>query len=154
MVKIYQYIRGHRGRTWWVKTASVACCSCFTISSLFESRRMPAKPVPRQHGVNGVYLGGEWLDIEECAEKFNIKDGSHQDCLNRGQCKTCPRSRSKTVAAKGDGSYDVIIIGAGCIGASIARELSKSKLSVLVLESADDITQGATKVSQISHPDP
>ena len=115
---------------------------------------MPPKPVPRQHGVNGVYLGGEWVDIEECAEKFNIKDGSHQDCLNRGQCKTCPRSRSKTVAAKGDGSYDVIIIGAGCIGASIARELSKSKLSVLVLESADDITQGATKVSQISHPDP
>ena len=41
----------------------------------------------------------------------------------------------------GDGTYDVIIICAGCIGASIARELSKSKLSVLVLEAADDITQ-------------
>jgi len=40
---------------------------------------------------------------------------------------------------------DVIIIGAGCIGASIARELSKFQLSVLVLESADDVTQGATK---------
>lgn len=40
---------------------------------------------------------------------------------------------------------DVIIIGAGCIGASIARELSKYQLSVLVLEAADDITQGATK---------
>ena len=110
---------------------------------------MPPVNVPKQHGVNGVYLGGDWVEIEECAEKFNIKNGSHEDCLNKGQCKTCPRSRSKHIAVKSDGSYDVVIIGAGCIGASIARELSKSKLSVLVLESADDITQGATKVSLV-----
>ena len=110
---------------------------------------MPPVNAPKQHGVNGVYLGGEWLEIEECAEKFNIKNGSHEDCINKGQCKTCPRSRSKHIAAKRDGSYDVIIIGAGCIGASIARELSKSEVSVLVLESADDITQGATKVRSI-----
>lgn len=46
---------------------------------------------------------------------------------------------------KSDGSYDVIIIGAGCIGGAIARELSKTKCSVLILEAADDVTQGATK---------
>jgi L-2-hydroxyglutarate oxidase LhgO len=57
----------------------------------------------------------------------------------------CPRSRSRLSAAKEDGSYDVIIVGAGCVGAAIARELSRYSLSVLVLESADDVTQGATK---------
>eukprot|EP00947_MAST-08B_sp_MAST-8B-sp1_P005805 g5805.t1 len=42
-------------------------------------------------------------------------------------------------------TYDVIIVGAGCIGSAVARELSKTKASVLVLECADDVTQGATK---------
>jgi len=32
-----------------------------------------AGPEPRQHGVKGVYLAGEWVDIEDCAERFNIK---------------------------------------------------------------------------------
>ena len=38
-----------------------------------------------------------------------------------------------------------MIIGAGCIGAAVARELAKTKASVLLLEAADDVTQGATK---------
>ena len=49
-------------------------------------------------------------------------------------CSTCPRSRSKNSAAKEDGTYDVIVIGAGCIGGAIARELSKTTASVLLLE--------------------
>lgn len=91
------------------------------------------------HGEGGAFVGGKWVDIEDCDKKFAISDGSCKDC------KACPRSRSHTVAIKPDGSYDVIIIGAGCIGASIARELSKTNASVLVLEAADDVTQGATK---------
>jgi len=82
------------------------------------------------------------MNIEDCAEHFNIKNGSG-NCGNN--CATCPRSRSKNVSAKSDGSYDVVIIGAGCIGAAIARELSRYSLSVLMLESGDDVTQGATK---------
>jgi L-2-hydroxyglutarate oxidase LhgO len=38
-----------------------------------------------------------------------------------------------------------VIIGAGCVGSAIARELSKTQSSVLLLEAADDVTQGATK---------
>lgn len=102
---------------------------------------------PRQHGVKGVYVGGEWVDIEDCGKKFSIEGGSH--CSSNGQdlskCAACPRSRSHNSAAKADGTYDVVIIGAGCIGTSIARELSKTTASVLVLEAADDVTQGATK---------
>lgn len=96
-----------------------------------------------QHGVRGVYYGGDWLEIEDCASKFNIQNGSGNACEQ--SCEKCPRSRSRNSAAKPDGSYDVVIIGAGCIGAAIARELSKSSVSVLLLEAADDVTQGATK---------
>ena len=41
--------------------------------------------------------------------------------------------------------YDVVIIGAGCIGSAIARELSRYELKILLLEAADDVSQGATK---------
>lgn len=103
---------------------------------------MPPKraEAPKQHGVKGAYVGGEWVDIEDCEKKFYTKDGS---CS--GHCEACPRSRSRNAAAKGDGSYDVVIVGAGCVGGAVARELSKYQLSVLLLEAADDVTQGATK---------
>ena len=56
---------------------------------------------------------------------------------------TCKEtSRCKAMA---EDEYDVVIVGAGCVGCSIARELSKYALKVLVLEAADDVTQGATK---------
>ncbi len=101
--------------------------------------------VPKnQHGVGGAYVGGDWVNIEDCDKLFNIKNGSSRGACG-GDCSVCPRSRSHGSAAKSDGSYDVVIIGAGCIGSAIARELSKTKTSVLLLESADDVTQGATK---------
>ncbi len=42
---------------------------------------------------------------------------------------------------------DVIIIGAGIIGTSIARELSKYKVKVLILEKGTDVSMGATKAN-------
>ncbi|MGK0469473.1 FAD-dependent oxidoreductase, partial [Clostridium sp.] len=39
--------------------------------------------------------------------------------------------------------YDVVIIGAGVIGASIARDLSRYNLKVALLEKEDDVTTGA-----------
>lgn len=43
--------------------------------------------------------------------------------------------------------YDVIIIGAGAVGCGTARELSKYKLKVLVLEKGHDICSGASKAN-------
>ncbi len=43
--------------------------------------------------------------------------------------------------------YDVIIIGTGACGASIARELSKTKLSVLCLEKSNDVGNATTKAN-------
>ncbi|SKB89850.1 glycerol-3-phosphate dehydrogenase [Lachnospiraceae bacterium] len=44
-------------------------------------------------------------------------------------------------------TYDVIIIGAGVSGAASARELSKYKLNVCVLEKAEDVCSGTSKAN-------
>lgn len=95
------------------------------------------------HGDGGAYVGGSWVDIEDCNDSFNMRSSG---CPDAGEkCASCPRSRSRHSAAKPDGSYDVVIIGAGCVGSAVARELAKTSASVLLLEGADDVTQGATK---------
>ncbi len=43
--------------------------------------------------------------------------------------------------------YDVAIIGAGVIGCSIARELSKYNLDIVVLEKEPDVATGTTKAN-------
>lgn len=42
---------------------------------------------------------------------------------------------------------DVIIIGSGIVGSSVARELKKYDLDILVLERASDVCEGATKAN-------
>lgn len=47
---------------------------------------------------------------------------------------------------------DVIVIGAGIMGAAVSRELSKYNLNVLVLEKENDVSNGTTKAnSSIIH---
>ncbi|MGL4425875.1 MAG: NAD(P)/FAD-dependent oxidoreductase, partial [Cetobacterium sp.] len=43
--------------------------------------------------------------------------------------------------------YDVLIIGAGIVGTGIARELSKYKLKVAVLEKDTDVSNETTKAN-------
>lgn len=48
--------------------------------------------------------------------------------------------------------YDAVIIGAGVIGLSIARELSRYDLNICVLEKEIDVAMGTTKAnSSIVH---
>ena len=42
---------------------------------------------------------------------------------------------------------DVIVVGAGVVGCSIARSLSRYSLSVRVLEAGSDVAEGATKAN-------
>lgn len=95
-------------------------------------------PTGKQHGKGGVFYGGSWLDIEDCAGTFVT-----ENCASCEHKTACPRSQSRN--ATFDTDYDVMLIGAGCIGAAIARELSKYKLKILWVEAADDVSQGATK---------
>ncbi len=43
--------------------------------------------------------------------------------------------------------YDVVIIGAGIVGASIFRELTKYDLSVLTVEKENDVCMGSSKAN-------
>ena len=43
--------------------------------------------------------------------------------------------------------YDVVIIGGGILGCLTARELTRFRLSVLVVDQAPDIAEGATKAN-------
>eukprot|EP00485_Elphidium_margaritaceum_P004617 CAMPEP_0202708488 /NCGR_PEP_ID=MMETSP1385-20130828/20681_1 /ASSEMBLY_ACC=CAM_ASM_000861 /TAXON_ID=933848 /ORGANISM="Elphidium margaritaceum" /LENGTH=716 /DNA_ID=CAMNT_0049367473 /DNA_START=13 /DNA_END=2163 /DNA_ORIENTATION=- len=95
----------------------------------------------RVHGNKGVYCGGEWIPIEECAEWQCPKQcqNNHDAVLKKTQ------NAELTIDDDENIMYDVAIIGAGCVGSCIARELSKYQLKVLLLERDDDVTQGATK---------
>jgi L-2-hydroxyglutarate oxidase LhgO len=90
------------------------------------------------NGSEGAFVGGTWMDLEECATHFSVSNGSG--------CPGCaPPPRSRSHKSTPSGTYNVIVIGAGAIGCSIARELSKTNARVLLLDAADDVTQGATK---------
>jgi glycerol-3-phosphate dehydrogenase len=43
--------------------------------------------------------------------------------------------------------YDVCIIGAGVVGCAVARELSRFRLRILLVERSDDVGTGATKAN-------
>ena len=51
------------------------------------------------------------------------------------------------VLSGGISLYDVIIIGCGITGAAAAFHLSKYKLSICVLEGANDVSCGTTKAN-------
>ena len=105
------------------------------------------------HGQGGVYNAGDWVPIEECDAKVNA-DPTNRD-FRCGDCSTCPSKRpgadaSDTAhgfndASRDSNEFDVVVVGAGCIGGCVVRELSKYNLRVLLVEKADDVTQGATK---------
>ena len=43
--------------------------------------------------------------------------------------------------------YDILIIGAGVIGAMCARELAKYKLNIGIIEKNNDVASGTTKAN-------
>jgi glycerol-3-phosphate dehydrogenase len=71
-------------------------------------------------------------DIEDLGT--NCNSSCERDC---GKSKK--RDFDETVL------HDVVIIGGGAIGCSIARELSKYQLDVVLLEKSSDVSQGASK---------
>jgi hypothetical protein len=114
-------------------SAHVFCEGILRVLQIWYRQDMlaSASDKPRQHGVKGVYYAGHCLDIKDC-------HGTFDHVANCGTCEhetACPRSRSRNSAAKASRDdpnetattaktpevYDICIIGAGCIGAAVAR---------------------------------
>ncbi|MDQ0792617.1 FAD-dependent oxidoreductase [Streptomyces sp. B1I3] len=47
----------------------------------------------------------------------------------------------------GDGTYDVTVVGAGVVGAAIARELAGHRLRTALVEASDDVGNGTSKAN-------
>lgn len=92
------------------------------------------------HGTKGCYYGGKWVDVEDLSDVVHT---CHEE--NAGVKANFCRSMSANSKGREGHVYDIIIIGSGCLGGSVARELSRTNASVLILEAADDVAQGATK---------
>lgn len=51
------------------------------------------------------------------------------------------------MCGEGENVYDITIIGAGVVGASIARELSRYSIRICLIEKEEDVTTGASKAN-------
>ncbi|RLG44144.1 MAG: FAD/NAD(P)-binding oxidoreductase [Thermoproteota archaeon] len=88
-------------------------------------------------GVEGVVNDVEW-------------EGMPRDRWERLQaCRdTYMRMKDKPI-----GSFDVVIVGGGVIGAMVARELSRYKVRVALVEEGPDVSLGASKANNgMIHP--
>jgi glycerol-3-phosphate dehydrogenase len=67
--------------------------------------------------------------------------------LGRSCNAACEGGRGQSKSSDFDENvlHDVVIIGGGAIGCSIARELSKYQLDIVLLEKSSDVSQGASK---------
>ena len=83
---------------------------------------MPTAPtdspatVRHVHGDKGVYYAGCWTDMEDLGRAW---------CPPQERWSGSSRVTPPLPAAGTGYDADVVIIGAGCVGASIARELSR-----------------------------
>lgn len=44
-------------------------------------------------------------------------------------------------------NFDILIIGAGVVGAAIARELSRYRLRIAIIEKEEDVSFGTSKAN-------
>ena len=96
-----------------------------------------------------VYLNGKvnsydaFLDLGLLiGEKKNV-----EGVVNNLKYPNKKRKEKKKGSASKIGKADVVIVGGGVIGSSIARELSKYKLRVILVEKASDVACGTTKAN-------
>lgn len=114
------------------------------------------KKVRKQYGVEvsvrederSVFLTGKcanWADIVAIGKMF-VVEGKHvvNDIALIGHVEQPERLPQLTDNALDDSEWDVVVIGGGISGCSVARELTRSKLKVLLVEKHSDVARGAS----------
>ncbi|MFB0501757.1 MAG: FAD-dependent oxidoreductase [Candidatus Bathyarchaeia archaeon] len=100
-----------------------------------------------------VYLEGEAEKWEQVVALGHLAAGAAgvRGVVNKVWPKSLPRPKKKRKTkekASWDGmKVDVVIVGAGIVGATIARELSRFDLKVVVVEKEADVAWGQSKAN-------
>jgi len=116
------------------------------------------KKVYKQYGVNvtatqnerSVIISGEcdnWQTIVKIGKMFaDKKSGKHvvNDIKLAGYAEPKPMAPAFCDKALDGTDWDVVIVGGGISGCSVARELSKYKLRILLVEKHSDVARGAS----------
>jgi hypothetical protein len=87
------------------------------------------------------------LDLEDCDGKLTGIENECSGCPSKILCQLCSQSAIVGVSSKTNNGIndDICSIGAGWIGAAIARELACYSLHIIWLEATNNVSQGATK---------
>lgn len=128
-----------------VNRTSVPVGGCMTLHSL--KKKLPNIKVYLKEGA--LHLEGEvdnyetFLSYGKLAVKLKSR-GVVNDLTIKG-LKAKPMREPNVEDSTLEGKHcDVLIIGAGIVGCAIARELSKSKVSILVLDKENDVAVRAS----------
>lgn len=105
-----------------------------------------------------VTLSGQvtyWDQVVEAGHLAGLFPGVYS-VVNQLTIPGQKKKKQPKVKASGKKQYppaDVVIIGAGIVGASLARELSRYKLDIVLLEKAADVACGTSKANNaMIHP--
>lgn len=88
---------------------------------------------------------GNWTDIYKCGKAAVCKGslGVVNDIRLKGFHEEPKKPTLKDDALSGQ-KPDVLIVGGGIVGCAVARELSRLKLDVLLVEKSNDVACGAS----------
>lgn len=99
---------------------------------------------------NVVFLNGNVVSYNDYVD-IGLLAGKGKNVCGVVNNIRYPDKQKKVVKKKGNtkiiGKVDVVIIGGGIVGCSIARELSKYKLKTVLVEKNEDVSCGATKAN-------
>lgn len=117
-----------------------------------------AETIIRKHGFDGISV-----NMENRVISINGKVSSYENFVNiglllgsikgvKGVINRCEylhmkKKEKKRGSLKKIGEADAVIIGGGVTGCSIARELSRYKLNVILVEKEDDVACGTSKAN-------
>ncbi len=114
------------------------------------------KQVRKRYGVDvsvrederSVFLSGEcdkWSDVVAIGKMF-VTEGKHvvNDIALKGYVAPAERLPALSDNALDGTDWDVVVIGGGISGCAVARELTKYKLRILLVEKHSDVARGAS----------
>ncbi len=95
-----------------------------------------------KHVVEIGQIAGKIKDIKGVVNRIKVKT-DHPDLTDDGFALRLQQATKKGIIDHAD----IVIVGAGITGASIARELSKYNVKIIVVDKNPDISEGTTKAN-------